>query len=1072
MKRTAVVAFVFLLFTLVSAFNHPELQWKSVTTAHFIINYYDRTEPAVYATWKIAEEAYASLASLYDYEERERINISLADYDDYANGFASWTNGSIMIWVTDIRFDLRGNNTWLNNVITHELSHIMTLEKKQKRQLLDWTVSFGYSSPSDTLSLTSPCATTRFYPEWFTEGIAQRESERRGNDCWDSKRDMLLREAVINNRVLSLDEMGHFNHNSLGNEMVYNQGFAFIKFVEEKIGTPSLTRIINSNRNTALISDGFYSMFENQTGQPLDALYRQWIDSLKVSFGKRIPQNPTQTTMVWNKGFLNSMPKVSRDGKWWGWLTNNRDDGSRTDLVIAPYGSSDPFITIQWALTSWDFSADSKKAYFIKSHEISDNGSYYNDLYVADLFTKKEKRLTRNARIYDVAACPDNERIACVQFKNGAFSIMTAGTNGCCWETLAEGIIGRPFAGLSYSPVKTIVPAVPASVKVDSADARGDSASPGITDTLASLAAVPQPEYTLVTSRYINGKGTLCKIGCTGKTVTMIGSGTAQEGNPHWSKDGRIYFDADYDGTFNIYSVNSDGAGLARHTDAMFGMQYPFTDDNGKLLCVSYGKGAFSVVSCVLSAGTGYTPPKQYACAFADLPRPKGEVTIKSRPYEARLLRSVWELQSAFEVQDENGTISQSIHSNSFNRWMDSAQIVAVTGIVMGRSDALEKKSTVMGIVAAVEHTGIARKDTIRQNVSGMESAMQFGGLNNTDFTTLMFNGKQRRMADRTGSSLLRMAPLVDRLVSHSSMTAATTATDSTTDSTNNSSLWIPVFVPSFSYMNNENTISFGLNADVTVMYVIPYVFQIQGIATWHIARDFYAGCFPGIQIVPIAGFVIPDAVLPLTVAYSTYGYVNTDIGYNNSGITQVQLAVAPESFLLMSSSDTSKNLASYPRASALTVAFSAMHGFPLTMYSSINLRTEDSYRTFSEPVSDRFSLLPGHSTEYLFADVGASVVFPLWRQINGGPAYADALYGDVGYDVQMLTNTTTFENDFTQAFVKSSADKDHVCVSHVFSAGVKLGFFKSFLFSRTLSAKAYWNVWRQKFAFNLSIGM
>ena len=135
-------------------------------------------------------------------------------------------------------------------------------------------------------------------------------------------------------------------------------------------------------------------------------------------------------------------------------------------------------------------------------------------------------------------------------------------------------------------------------------------------------------------------------------------------------------------------------------------------------------------------------------------------------------------------------------------------------------------------------------------------------------------------------------------------------------------------------------------------------------------------------------------------------------------------------------------------------------------------MQTGESYTGLSDSLTDPRSELPGYSTEYLHGNVGASFVFPLWRQINGGPAYADALYGTLGYDLGIQTNTTTFSDNLLQAFAKSSFDRNHVCVSHVFSAGIKLGFYKSYLFSRTLDVKASWNVWKKKFSMNLNVGL
>ena len=82
------IILLFLFSKAALCFNHPEIKWKSVVTDHFIIHYNDQTETAVYPTWKIAEEQYATLSDLYDYAAREKINLALADYDDYSNGNA------------------------------------------------------------------------------------------------------------------------------------------------------------------------------------------------------------------------------------------------------------------------------------------------------------------------------------------------------------------------------------------------------------------------------------------------------------------------------------------------------------------------------------------------------------------------------------------------------------------------------------------------------------------------------------------------------------------------------------------------------------------------------------------------------------------------------------------------------------------------------------------------------------------------------------------------------------------------------------------------------------------------
>ena len=109
MNLQRIVIFLTFLAATAAAFNHPEIKWESVTSEHFIINYYDRTEPLVYAAWKISEQAYDVLSKLFDYEPMDKIALSLADYDDFSNGFAEWTAANIMIWIPDSRFAVARN---------------------------------------------------------------------------------------------------------------------------------------------------------------------------------------------------------------------------------------------------------------------------------------------------------------------------------------------------------------------------------------------------------------------------------------------------------------------------------------------------------------------------------------------------------------------------------------------------------------------------------------------------------------------------------------------------------------------------------------------------------------------------------------------------------------------------------------------------------------------------------------------------------------------------------------------------------------------------------------------------
>ena len=71
-----------------SLYNHPELNWHSFETEHFVIHYHDETENTAREAATVAEFIYEPITSLYDYEPPEKTQIIFKDTDDYANGAA------------------------------------------------------------------------------------------------------------------------------------------------------------------------------------------------------------------------------------------------------------------------------------------------------------------------------------------------------------------------------------------------------------------------------------------------------------------------------------------------------------------------------------------------------------------------------------------------------------------------------------------------------------------------------------------------------------------------------------------------------------------------------------------------------------------------------------------------------------------------------------------------------------------------------------------------------------------------------------------------------------------------
>ena len=198
-----------------SLYNHPELNWHSFETEHFVFHYHDETENTAREAATVAEYIYEPITSLYDYEPPEKTQIILKDTDDYANGAAYSFDNKIEIWATPLAFDLRGAHRWLQNVITHEFTHIIQIQssvkfslnipggffqfigyEKEKRD----DVLYGY--PDRIASYPIPGI---IIPPWLAEGTAQFMYPGANFDFLDSHRDMIIRDRVLNNNLLTFD---------------------------------------------------------------------------------------------------------------------------------------------------------------------------------------------------------------------------------------------------------------------------------------------------------------------------------------------------------------------------------------------------------------------------------------------------------------------------------------------------------------------------------------------------------------------------------------------------------------------------------------------------------------------------------------------------------------------------------------------------------------------------------------------------------------------------------------------------------------------------------------------------
>ena len=339
MKRfllsTFMVSILFLTAAFVSAQNPSHLKWMEYESEHFIVYYPEGLEFTATKALEVAEAAHEPLVDMHGPVD-SKISIVIKDDEDFAQGGAYYFDNKIEIYATSLDYDQRSYNDWLWNVVTHELTHIYSMHQSMKTtrkipmayyQHIDYQdekredVLVGY--PNVLGSYPIP---TFNVPSWLAEGVAQHQARTARFDRWDTHRDMIVRQAALNDKLLTIDEMAVFNWNGLGNEMVYNHGYALVRYISEHYGEEKVSELMKA------LGDPIAMTFNGACKRVLeksdDDLYDEWkkallekYESVKESLGELEEGTPFRTG-----GYINAFPSWSPDGSRLAYISNKGQD--------------------------------------------------------------------------------------------------------------------------------------------------------------------------------------------------------------------------------------------------------------------------------------------------------------------------------------------------------------------------------------------------------------------------------------------------------------------------------------------------------------------------------------------------------------------------------------------------------------------------------------------------------------------------------------------------------------------------------------------------------------------------
>jgi|GEM_PF-3589998 len=597
--RVIVAAIAFLVAG-ANSFAYQSSTWRHARSEHFVVSYDRRTEERVGEALKIAEETRAAIvAYLGKLPFSGPISIVLADSADDPNGWASERDTLVYIDCRKAQMLLRGDTDWLRTVLTHELSHAISLAILRSPIMLQIGTSLTSEAENATASASYLFGDDKM-PVWFIEGIAQMGSNRLGADSRDAVREMVLRDAARSGRLLDLSQMARFEGSALESELAYNQGYSLLLFLESEYPDVPLLGFCALVKKT-----GFRSAFRIRYRESIESLYAKWKEDLLARSEGGGAQPPGQKVFGRNGLYVLETACAAR-GEYV--VANWGNDYERFGLFRKGRGGAYSRIAEDIGRTIKS-DRETGDLWFAKSVYDYSSGVDDYDLFVIPA-GGKAKRVTRGARCLAFDAL--GGRLLYAKYRNGTTSLVSREPDG------AEAVIAELPYGMSVYSI-SVIAADRAMLSLGTADG-------------VRIAVLADGEL-----RFLWEESDATDLAFAGADRVVFSS--AAEGSP------QIYW-AD---------LVADPGAWYRITDAPAGCRFPSFEsgDSGETLYYSrYEEGGYRIYRLENPFTTEYALRVEGGLADEPMPAPPaadGDAkAAKSAP--SNIVLDVWPIYAGFDV--------------------------------------------------------------------------------------------------------------------------------------------------------------------------------------------------------------------------------------------------------------------------------------------------------------------------------------------------------------------------------------------------------------------------------------
>jgi hypothetical protein len=569
-------------------------QVQTIHTDHYRITYFPGTENTARRVAEVAEEIFPHLAASFGYyDDYSPLHIIVFDDTDFGNGAADDYSNTVYFWASNLDWEIRGEHDWVKNVLTHEITHVLTIDKARKK----WPFQFAMISVNRTNS--NPDITFDFplyylsTPKWWVEGIAQMGSYGFGWDTWDSHRDMILRMAVLEDDLHTYEELGTLNNRTGGYraEMVYNQGFSMLVYMAQQYGRDKVDEL---QEHIGLFS--FEVAIKRVLGISAEQFYRDWNRFLKDQYGQQVAEVRSDGYFEGrplddlNGGVLDFHPMYSPDGSKLAYITSEDRDYRIPHLAIYDFETGERTILDEFVDTRISWSPDGEELVFLRSK------GGLNDIYIYNLETEKERRISADLRARDPHVSPDGKRIAFTRNGDGSTNLCLINRDGSGFVQLTDYEDGEQIYAPRWSPdgqlllfsifrgddrdiamIRADSPPKPKDWGIRDRQPRRSGWATGADDSTKSEEPVDVwPDSVAYPAADTSG-------------FRLVLASDDDERDPYWLPDGSGFlFASDPTGIFNIYRYDLADSSVSQLTNVIGGAFSPTVAQDGRVAYANY----------------------------------------------------------------------------------------------------------------------------------------------------------------------------------------------------------------------------------------------------------------------------------------------------------------------------------------------------------------------------------------------------------------------------------------------------------------------------------------------------